>query len=48
MEFLLSHWHCILPIVGIGIALFFMREKPNDKKEKQNNAAVIPPQNSGD
>lgn len=28
MEFLLSHWHCILPIAGIVIVLFLMREKP--------------------
>lgn len=31
MGFIISHWHCILPIVGIIIALFFMREKPNNK-----------------
>jgi hypothetical protein len=24
----LSHWHCILPVAAIGIAMFFMREKP--------------------
>jgi purine-cytosine permease-like protein len=33
MEFLLSHWHCILPVVGIVVAMFFMR----DKKSKANN-----------
>lgn len=34
MSFFISHWHCILPIAGIGIALFFMREKP--KKETKD------------
>ncbi len=37
MSFLLSHWHCILPVVGIIAAVFFMRDKPskdaNNKKE---------------
>jgi hypothetical protein len=32
MEFLLSHWHCILPAAGIAVALLFMRGKPADKK----------------
>ncbi len=31
MGFIISHWHCILPIGGILIALLFMREKPNNK-----------------
>lgn len=43
MEFLLSHWHCILPVAGIGIALFFMREKP--KKEKNDLEATVIPKN---
>jgi len=36
MQLLLSHWHCILPIVGIGVAFLFMREKPDKKKEQQD------------
>jgi hypothetical protein len=49
MQFLLSHWHCILPVVGIGIALFFMREKPKEKKmDEQNNSAVMSQQNNWD
>lgn len=32
MQFLLSHWHCILPVIGIGAAFFFLREKPKEKK----------------
>lgn len=32
MQFLLIHWHCILPIAFIIAALFFMRDKPGDKK----------------
>lgn len=34
MDFLISHWHCILPVVGIVIAVFFMRDKPKDKDRK--------------
>ncbi len=30
MELLLSHWHCILPILGIGFAMFFMRGKEKE------------------
>jgi len=44
MQFLLSHWHCILPVVGIGVALFFMREKPKDKKNDRDYPVI--PQNS--
>jgi hypothetical protein len=32
MGFLLSHWHCVLPTVGIAAAMFFMRDK--DKRDK--------------
>ena len=49
MDFLISHWHCILPVMGIGIALFFMRERPKkEKKDEQNNIAEIPQQNKRD
>ncbi len=34
MEFLLSHWHCILPAAGIIAALFLMKDK---KQEEKNN-----------
>lgn len=40
MDFLFSHWHCILPIVGIGIAMFFMREKPKDEKNKHDSKSI--------
>jgi hypothetical protein len=47
MQALLSHWHCIIPVVGIGIAMLFIREKPKKKKKgEQNNKAVIPQQNN--
>lgn len=32
MEFLISHWHCIVPAIGIIAALFLMREKPKEKE----------------
>lgn len=28
MNFLLSHWHCILPVAAIIVAIIFMRDKP--------------------
>jgi hypothetical protein len=37
MQFLLIHWHCILPIAGIAFAMIFMRDKP--KKEDNPNEA---------
>lgn len=49
MEFLLSHWHCILPVIGIVGAMFFMRDRSKDKKGDYNvdhDAAVIPQDNS--
>jgi hypothetical protein len=36
MELLLSHWHCILPVIGIVVAMFFMRDKNKDKKDDHN------------
>lgn len=37
---LLSHWHCILPVIGIAVAFYFMREKPKEKKS-QNETNVL-------
>lgn len=37
MEFILSHWHCILPIAAIGIAMFFMRDKTKSEKKNKKN-----------
>jgi hypothetical protein len=45
MSFLLSHWHCIVPIVGIAVAMIFMRDKP---KEKKTDKAVLPVKNDGE
>jgi hypothetical protein len=39
MDFLLSHWHCILPVAAVGIALFFVRKKPAGKKKDERDAA---------
>jgi hypothetical protein len=39
MPFLLSHWHCILPALGIIAALFFMREKPKENKNVHDEKA---------
>jgi hypothetical protein len=35
MDLLISHWHCILPVVGIIIALFLMRDKKDKDKDKE-------------
>jgi hypothetical protein len=32
MQILLSHWHCILPIAGVLVAMFLMRGKQGDKE----------------
>jgi purine-cytosine permease-like protein len=37
MEFLLSHWHCILPVAVIIIALFFMN-RGNEKDKDVGNS----------
>ncbi len=38
MQFLLSHWHCILPVLAIIAAMFFIRgDKP--KRKTQNHGA---------
>jgi hypothetical protein len=31
MEFLLSHWHCILPVLAMLAAMLLLRDKPQDK-----------------
>lgn len=38
-EFLYNHWHCILPVIAIIIAMFFIRDKDTDgkKKDKRDN-----------
>lgn len=46
MNFLLSHWHCILPIAGIGVAMFFMREKPKKEKQDGKNDTTVTPKKS--
>ena len=35
MEFLLSHWHCILPVMGLIVAAVLMREKPGQSDEPE-------------
>ncbi|GHU74257.1 hypothetical protein AGMMS49992_15180 [Clostridia bacterium] len=37
MEFLLSHWHCILPIAGIAVAMLFMRDKPKNEDNRSTH-----------
>lgn len=37
MGFILSHWHCILPIIGIAAAVFFIRD--NKGGQKRDNAS---------
>ncbi len=33
MEFLLSHWHCILPLAALAIGYFFVsRDKKKEKR----------------
>lgn len=35
MGFLLSHWHCILPVAVLAIGAFFM-SRDKSKKQKSN------------
>lgn len=41
MVFLLSHWHCILPVAGIIIAMFLMRDKSDSKKKGGNKGEDV-------
>lgn len=38
MQFLLSHWHCILPAAGLLVAMFFMNRSDKKNKTKNDNA----------
>lgn len=37
MAILISHWHCILPVVGIIIAAFLLRDKSSDNEKNDDN-----------
>lgn len=39
-ELILNHWHCFLPVIAIITAMFFMRDKDADgkQKDKKNEA----------
>jgi cytochrome b561 len=37
MTSILNHWHCILPIVAIVAAMFFMRDKPKSERKNKKN-----------
>lgn len=34
MDFFISHWHCIVPIVGIVIAICLLSDKGKDRSNK--------------
>jgi hypothetical protein len=34
VEFILSHWHCLLPAAIIILAVIFMGDKPKNKNKK--------------
>jgi len=38
MQFLLSHWHCVLPIVAIIIVVVVMGRDPSKKNNYGNGA----------
>jgi hypothetical protein len=33
MEFLLTHWHCILPLAAVIIGAVFMKNKKQNEEE---------------
>jgi hypothetical protein len=41
MQLLLSHWHCVLPIIAIAAAAFFMRDKPKTKRKNERGETDI-------
>jgi hypothetical protein len=43
MQFLLSHWHCILPAVGIVAAIFLMRGKAENGGKSDDKRQEWPP-----
>jgi hypothetical protein len=38
MSFLLSHWHCVLPVAAIIVAVAFMRDKPKKDGAQRKKA----------
>lgn len=34
MDILISHWHCIIPVAAILLAMVFLRGKDSDKNKK--------------
>lgn len=38
MQFLLSHWHCVLPIIAIVIAAVLTGRDPSNKSNYGNGA----------
>ncbi|MDR1358525.1 MAG: hypothetical protein LBJ48_04125 [Coriobacteriales bacterium] len=48
MEFLVSHWHCILPVVGIAAAMFFLWGKDKRTSDDTTRDTTITPRNNQD
>jgi hypothetical protein len=42
MDLLLSHWHCILPVAAILVAMAFMRSKEAKSGEEENGNGPRP------
>lgn len=38
MELLLGHWHCLLPVLVIGVAIFFMRDTGRQKRDGRHSS----------
>lgn len=36
MNFLVRHWHCIIPVIAVFAALFLMRNKNKTPSETKN------------
>ena len=37
MDILINHWHCIIPVVVMLLAMFFLRSKDSDKNQNGEN-----------
>jgi hypothetical protein len=42
MQFLLTHWHCVVPVLAIA-ALVLLRNRAKKMKSGGNTAGNIPP-----
>lgn len=40
MDILINHWHCIIPVAAILLAMVFLRDKDSSKDKKAKTKIV--------